>query len=234
VSAEPRAAAADLVRARFPDTVAAFLGGTVLGPLRTPLSDLDVVVIRPSGSPVFRETVAHAGWTAELFVSTPESYAEIVEREVAARRSPLLHMVGEGVVLAGGDEAARLGAEARARLAAGPPPATEAERDGLRYQVSDLLDDLRGAADPAEVAFVAVRTVDAIGRLALLTAGWWFGTGKWLGRRLREADPATHDALVAGLRAATAGDVGPLVATGEAGLAAAGGPLLVGYRLDAD
>jgi hypothetical protein len=229
VTAEPLQAATDIVRERFPDAVAAFLGGTVLGPLRTPLSDLDIVVLRPEPAPVFRETVAYAGWTVELFVSTPATYRETVAREVAARRSPVLHMVGEGVVLAGA-EAEVIAAEARALIAAGPPPVTDAERDGVRYLVSDLLDDLRGAPDPAETAFVAIRAVDATARLALLTAGWWLGTGKWLGRRLREADPATHDALVEGLRAATAGDIGPLVAAGEAVLAAAGGPLLVGYR----
>lgn len=233
MTADPAATAADLVRARFPDAVAAFLGGTVLGPLRTPLSDLDVVVIRPSGSPVFRETVAHGGWTVKLFVSTPEWYAGTVDREVAARRSPLLHMVAEGRVLAGGPTAVTTQRGARERLAAGPAPVSVADLDGLRYLVTDLLDDLRGATDPAEAAFVAVRSVDAVGRLALSIAGWWLGTGKWLGRRLREAAPATHDALVAGLRAAVTGDVGPLVAVGEAVLAAAGGPLLVGYRRDA-
>jgi hypothetical protein len=222
VTTEPRQAASDLVRERFPEAVAAFLGGTVLGPLRTPLSDLDIVVLRPESAPVFRETVAYAGWTVELFVSTPGTYRATVAREVAARRSPVLHMVGEGVVVAGA-EAEAIAAEARALIAAGPPPVSDAERDGARYLVSDLLDDLRGA----------IRAVDATARLALSTAGWWLGTGKWLGRRLREADPATHDALVAGLRAATAGDIGPLVGAGEAVLAAAGGPLLVGYRSEA-
>jgi hypothetical protein len=232
VTAEPIQAATDLVRERFPEAVAAVLGGTVLGPLRTPLSDLDIVVLRAESAPVFRETVAYAGWTVELFVSTPATYRATVAREVAARRSPVLHMVGEGVVVAGA-EAEAIAAEARALIAAGPPPVSDAERDGARYLVSDLLDDLRGATDPAETTFVAIRAVDAIARLALSIAGWWLGTGKWLGRRLREADPATHDALVAGLRAATIGDIAPLVVTGEAVLAAAGGPLLVGYRSDA-
>jgi PhnB protein len=106
-----------------------------------------------------------------------------------------------------------------------------AELAGLRYGVTDLLDDLRGATDPAEVAFVAVGLVDALGGLALVAGGGWSGTGKWLGRRLREHDPALHEDLVAGLRAAASGDGGPLAATAAGVLDRVGGPLLAGYRV---
>jgi hypothetical protein len=41
-------------------------------------------------------------------------------------------------------------------------------------------------------------------RLALTVAGVWLGSGKWLGRRLRDADPGLHQALTAALRIAVA------------------------------
>ena len=51
----------------------------------------------------FRETTRHAGWIVELFVHTPASYLRFIEREISERRSPLLHMCGEGRLLIDGD-----------------------------------------------------------------------------------------------------------------------------------
>jgi hypothetical protein len=256
---DPVAVAAGLVRERFPEALAAFLGATVLTSARTSTSDLDIVVIRPEGRPVFRETVRHAGWTVELFVSTPPVYREFVAREVAARRSPLLHMVGHGVPLRepdgdGGGTGAELRAEALALLAQGPPPPSPQELADLRYRLSDLLDDLDGAAArpveaarPAgpggaadaraaagargsEVVFIAVALFDATARLALTVAGSWLGSGKWLGRMLRAADPELHAALVHALGEAVAGRVEPLRQVGYGVLDRAGGRLMEGYH----
>ncbi len=226
--------ATGLVRQRFPETLAAFLGGTVLSAARTAMSDLDIVVIRPDGHTVYRETLRHNGWIAELFVSTLASYREIVTREIAARRSPLLHMVAGGVVLVDADGmAAGLQAEAARLLALGPPsPSAEEVEDG-RYLLSDLLDDLAGASDAGEVAAIAVRLYAETARLALLLAGSWLGTGKWLARRLRATDADLYTSLTAGLRAAVAdADGGQLRAVAEEVLDRAGGRLMEGYRRD--
>jgi len=227
-------AAAGLVRQRFPDALAAFLGGSVLTDARTPLSDLDVVVIRPDGRPAFRETVRHHGWLAELFVSTPTVYDEILSREVAAHRSPLLHMVGGGVVLVDADgTGARLHAAAARMLAVGPPRPSTEELEDARYALTDLLDDLVGAADGGEVAAIATRVYAETSRLALMLTGSWLGTGKWLARRLREADPDGYLALNAALRAAIAGaDATPLRRVAEEVLGRAGGRLMEGYHRD--
>jgi hypothetical protein len=66
VRGDPREVAAVVVAERFPDAVAAFLGGAVLAPLRTPLSDLDVVVLLPEGTVGGRETTEAGGRTAKL------------------------------------------------------------------------------------------------------------------------------------------------------------------------
>jgi hypothetical protein len=86
VRGDPREVAAGVVAERFPDAVAAFLGGTVLGSLRTPLSDLDIVVLLPEGTAEGRETTEAGGWTVELFAMTRSAYGRIVARDVAARR----------------------------------------------------------------------------------------------------------------------------------------------------
>lgn len=231
------ATASGVVAERFPEAVAAFLGATVLTAARTSTSDLDIVVVRPEGHPVFRETIRHAGWPVELFVFTPAGYREFVAREVAARSSPLLHMVGRGVPLRDVDGlATTLRAEAEALLAQGPPPASAQELADLRYGVSDLLDDLDGTcaaagpADRAEIAFIAVALFTATARLALTAAGAWQGSGKWLGRMLRTADPALHAELVHALGEAVASRVAPLRRVGYGVLDRAGGRLIEGYH----
>jgi hypothetical protein len=227
-------AAADLVRQRFPEALAAFLGGSVLTRARTPMSDLDIVVIRPDGAAVYRETVRHDGWLAELFVNTPTVYHEILDREIAARRSPLLHMVGAGVILVdAGGSAARLHAEAARALAEGPPAASAEEIEDARYTLSDLDDDLAGATGVDEIAAIATRVYAETGRLALMLARSWLGGGKWLARRLRTTDPDLHAALTEALRSAVAdADVTGLRRVAQDVLDRAGGRLMEGYRRD--
>ena len=66
-------------------------------------SDLDILVFVGGPPAPFRETTRHAGWIVELFVHTPASYLRFIEREISERRSPLLHMCGEGRLLIDGD-----------------------------------------------------------------------------------------------------------------------------------
>lgn len=226
--------ATGLVAKRFPEALAAFLGAGVLSDARTPTSDLDIVVVRPDGHDVFRETLRHAGWPVELFVHTPSSFEAFVTREIAERRSPMLYMVARGAVLIDTDgTGTRLRAEADRRWRQGPPPATPAELEDLRYGVSDLLDDLDGATDPDEILFIATRLFTDAALLVLMAAGAWLGGGKWLGRRLREVDAALHARLTGGLRSAAAGDRAPLRAAGYEVLDRAGGRLMEGYRRQA-
>lgn len=224
-------ASLDLLRDRFPEALAAYLGPGVLSPARTPTSDLDIVVIRAGGHPVFRETVRHAGWPVELFVQTPGSFEWFVAREVAGRHSPLLAMVGLGELLVDADgTGARLQADARRRWAAGPPPASVDDLADLRYQLSDALDDLDGATDPDEVLFIATTVFTEAATLALTAAGSWLGAGKWLSRRLRDIDPPLHGALTAAMRAAAGGDPRPLRQAAYGVLGRAGGRLMEGYH----
>ena len=225
-------AARDFVVTRFPDALAAVLGGSAATDRRTPLSDLDVVVIVDGPPAPFRETTEHGGWVVELFCNTVESFTTFVERETAARRSPLLHMVGEGVPLLDRDGVGRrLREEASARLLAGPPPLSAAELEDRRYLITDLLDDLEGSSDHAESIFIATRLLTMVSELVLAVEGRWQARGKWLARRLRAADPQTCEDLVRGYRLLVSdGDAGPLHQVASAVLDGAGGRMLTGYR----
>ncbi|SDD80985.1 hypothetical protein SAMN05216174_118105 [Actinokineospora iranica] len=155
-----------------------------------------------SGPPApFRETTEHDGWVVELFCRTVESYAAFVERETEARRSPLLHMCGEGVLLLDRDGLGRrTQEEASARLQAGPPPLSTNELEDRRYLITDLLDDLVGSSDHEESIFIANRLLTAVGELILAMQRCWQSHGKWLLRRLRDADRQTCEDLILGYR----------------------------------
>ncbi|WP_063789922.1 nucleotidyltransferase domain-containing protein [Streptomyces sp. MMG1121] len=226
--------ARDLVRNRFPGARAAFLAGSILTDRRTPTSDLDIVVLLTGPPAPFRESLVHEGRPVELFVQTEADWRGFAARESAERKSPLLAMCADGVLLADADGlGAALQAEPRERLAAGPPAVPAAELEDRRYELTDALDDFRGCADPLERTYLVADLLRRASELALLAGGHWLGGGKWLSRRLAEAEPGLHSRLTGGATEAITGtpegaDVF-MNAVGEA-LALAGGPLWAGYQ----
>ncbi|MFI9453679.1 nucleotidyltransferase domain-containing protein [Amycolatopsis sp. NPDC052450] len=232
---DPVRTACDLVTARFPDARAAFLGGSANTMRRTPFSDLDIVVFLEGPLAPYRETTEHADLPVEWFCHTAESYDEFVERETSDRRSPLLHMCGEGVVLLDRNGSGRrTQEEALTRLRAGPPPLSRAELEDRRYELTGQLDDLAGADDPDELVFIADRLLVAVAELILVVRRRWCSHGKWLLRRLREADPETSRELLLGYRQVVcAADPDLLRRVAADVLDGVGGRLVVGYRRDA-
>ena len=216
---DPLRDARDLVAERFPDATWALLTGSVLTARRTAGSDLDIVVMRADG-PGFRESLRFRGWPVELFVHTPDRLATFLERDLAARKPTTHRMLATGVPLTGdpGDLPARC-AEV---LASGPPPPARAERDRLRYGLTDLLDDHRHATDPAERTVLAATLWLETARAALAFGGGWLSSGKWLWRELEELDPelARRWLVARDDPSAVAAEV----------LDRAGGPLFDGYR----
>ncbi|HEY4418282.1 MAG TPA: nucleotidyltransferase domain-containing protein [Pseudonocardia sp.] len=143
-----------LVTERFPEAVAAMLGGSSANGGTTASSDLDIVVIVPGPPAPYRETLMYDGRLVELFVHTVESARTFVDREVTARRSPLLQMCGASVLLVGHDDVGtQLRGDARRLIAAGPPALSARERDDRRYLITTLVEDLLDAVDDEEVAF---------------------------------------------------------------------------------
>lgn len=216
---DPLRDARDLVAERFPDAAWALLTGSVLTAHRTAGSDLDIIVVREA-EPAFRESLRFRGWPVELFVNTPRSLAAFLERELADRKPSTHRMVAAGVRLAG--DPGDLPSRCAQVLAAGPPPLTPAERDKLRYGLTDLLDDHQHATDPGERSVIAATLWFEAARAALASAGRWISSGKWLLRDLRELDPTLAE------RWLTARNAPADLATEI--LTHAGGPLFEGYR----
>jgi hypothetical protein len=229
---EPAEVAMELVEGRFPAARAAFLAGSVLTRRRTPTSDLDIVVLLAGPPAPYRESLIYWDWPVELFVQTEADWHGFVDREMARRRSPLLSMCAHGVLLVDADGlGAQLQAEARHRWAAGPPPATEAVLEDRRYALTDELTDLRGCTDRLERVHLVASLLTRATELALLAGGRWLGGGKWLSRRLADADPELHRRLTESAAAASGDDaqVGDFVKVVGEVLDTVGGEFWAGY-----
>jgi hypothetical protein len=225
VQGEPVAVARDLVLELFPLARWAVLAGSVLSAHRTPGSDLDIVVLLPEGDPQapHRDSRFYRGWPVELFVHDEQTLAYYLDKDVAERRPVLHRMIATGLPILGdpGDRPARC---ARV-LAAGPRALSEADREYVRYGLTDLLDDLTHAVDPGERTVIATALWTASAQQALALAGHWIGTSKWLLRELRD-----HDAELASRWLAAAGDPAATAKFAREVLDGVGGPLFDGYR----
>ncbi|MER7585818.1 nucleotidyltransferase domain-containing protein [Kitasatospora sp. NPDC097691] len=221
-----------LVAERFPDALAALLAGSAATGNATATSDLDLALLVADGGETYRETVRHEGRVVELFVHTGTGLTELFAVDAASRRAVLQSMYATGVLLTDPDgHGARACERARADLRQGPPALGPETVETRRYGLTDLLDDLTDAGDGAERLAIGGEVLAAAADLLCDARRAWTGAGKWLPRRLREADPVLGPALVdAHLRLCRDGDPQPLARAARQVLDLAGGPLAEGYR----
>lgn len=223
---DPEADARALVTARFPSARAAFLGGGVLSARRTSTSDLDIVVILEGPPAPYRESLLWRDWPVEVFAHRTDTIGDWFAKDTARRRPSLARMCSDGVILTDTDGSGlAVREQAKAVLAAGPPPLEPDERERRRYGLSDLLDDLAGSTDPGEIAIISWNVLHEAAELALLLDGCWLGTSKWLLRELRAAEPRLAEDLVD-----ARDDPERLAILAGRVLARAGGRLWAGYR----
>lgn len=224
--ADPVADAAALVAEQFPQARWAILSGAVLTAQRTAGSDLDIVVLLPDNDPAapHRDSQTFRGWPVELFVHDEASLNYYLAKDLPPRRPSLHRMVATGVAITGDTtEVQKRCAEV---LAAGPKPLSDAERAHLRYQLTDLLDDLTHATDAGERTVIAAAAWTTAAVQAIAFNNHWTGTGKWLLRELRDLDPSLADRWLAAY-----GDPVATAAFAQQVLDQAGGPLFAGYRV---
>lgn len=223
---DPIADARAFVSERFPAARGAFLGGGVLSARRTPTSDLDVIVLIDGPPAPYRESLRWRDWPVEVFVQDPRLIGAWFAKDTARRRPTLARMCADGAILTDADGTARtVRDQARATLAAGPPPLEPAELDQRRYGLTDLLDDLAGSTDPDETLIICWHVLVEVAELALLVDGAWLGSGKWLLRELRAADQQLAADLIA-----ARDNSARLTSLADAVLARAGGRLWTGYH----
>ena len=219
------------VEQRYPECIAAIVGGSVVRGDGTPTSDLDIVIVTDRQDAPYRESLRAFGWPIEVFVHSRTSYRRYFQSDSESRRPALALMCHEGIIVRDREGLARrIQDEAGALLERGPEPLTEEESDLWRYRITDLLDDFLGCDRLDEGMFIANDLAIGASDLILASHRQWIGRGKWVRRALQRFDPELAERLTQALQTyyrAEAKD--DLIRFADDALAPVGGRLFEGY-----
>lgn len=193
----PMEATKTILAERHPQAVAAYWAGSLARGDGTRTSDIDLVIVYPQLPNAWRDSFIWNGRLCETFAHDPRSLL-VFYRQDAERGVPsLMHMVAEGVSLLDDAIGAGLQAEARRGLSQGPRPWTPEELDRSRYTARDLLDDLSGADDPAEIRAIGASLFAHAFTHHRRANGRWSATGKHIVRTLRREEGSLGAAYLA-------------------------------------
>lgn len=193
------AVAERFVAARYSAADVAIVAGSTARSERTPTSDIDLLLL---GDELFAaadqtsEASTHEfeGEIFEVFAYTPAGFDEWADRGVTQHRPVTVHMLVEGTAIRDDGRLASLRRRWQSVLDTGPSLSAQ-ESAFRRYVITDVLDDLRDAADPLEQQVEAAILFERVSELILLSEGRWIATGKWLPRRLRNLSHERADLL---------------------------------------
>ena len=202
-------AVANAIRAeRYPDAAAVFAAGSIVRGEGTAFSDLDLVIVHGRLDRAYRESFRYDGVPVEAFVHDPETLEYFFQEVDRPSGVPALaHMVFEGIEIPGANDLSRILKDRAASFIAAGPPALDVEGERrLRYVVTDLLDDLRGARSDDDRVAIGSRLYRAARRLLFPESRVVVGEGQGdpaaaaPGRRgaLREVLPQLRSALQGG------------------------------------
>jgi len=214
----------------FPGAEAVFLGGSAASGQLNERSDLDLLLIDESVFFPYYECFASDGWQIDAFVFSSANYYPYFEACSQTGIPTLLRLCAEGVLIRDGGVGERYRREAAERLAAGPDPWTDDDKNRSRHMISENLYDLESSRNFLETAFVVQTVCMEAARFALRTGGHWIGEGKWLARELQRSAPEFYGELCAALAAYHEHRrIEPLIAAVDKLLEPHGGRLIEGY-----
>ncbi|MGO7171971.1 nucleotidyltransferase domain-containing protein [Rhizobium leguminosarum] len=235
ILAEPALAAARrCVVGRFAGAAFAYVAGSIMRGEGTTFSDIDLVVVFPSLQRAWRESFTADGFPVEAFVHDPQTLAHYLHQDADSGYPIMVNMVATGCIVGSDIDSARvIQAKAASMLAAGPKPLAGESYDMLRYQVTDLADDLRGDRPPEEIVAIAALLYQKLADLILLGRGAWTGRGKWAPRLMKKLDAQLAAEFDAAFRLAVVGDGTRFLALADRELALHDGRYFEGFRQDA-
>jgi hypothetical protein len=233
---DPKETATAIFRDRYPKSKALFLAGSVVRGEATQFSDLDLVVVFEDVDHAWRESFIFGGWPVEAFIHDRQTLRYFFQEIDAKSGCPSLpQMVAESIVIADTDQFAQtLKDEARKVIADGPPRWDEVQINNKRYQITDLLDDIRDPRFPAELTASGARLYELLADFYLRSNDQWSGTGKTIPRRLRAVNSTIADQFeTAFTQLFCESSARGVIELSEQILKPFGGKLFEGYRSDA-
>ncbi|MBX4957383.1 nucleotidyltransferase domain-containing protein [Rhizobium lentis] len=235
ILAERALAAARLCLAsRYAGAAFAYVTGSIMRGEGTAFSDIDLVVVFPSLERAWRESFTEDRFPVEAFVHDPQTLARYLHADAESGYPIMVNMVATGSIVGPNIEHARaIQAKAAKVLAAGPKPLDGPSYDMLRYQVTDLADDLRGARPPEEIGAISALLYQKLADLILLGRGAWTGRGKWAPRLITKLDAQLAAEFDAAFRLAVQGNCARFLALADRELDLHGGRCFDGFRQEA-
>jgi len=227
---------AEIFDLKYPDAGVIFLAGSIVRGESTPFSDLDLVVIFDRLPAAYRESFNFQGFPIEAFVHDPETVNYFLHEIDRPSGIPsLAQMILEGVEIPKPNDLSRsLKQLATSVIQLGPPGLSEAEVRKLRYDITNMVDDIRQPRSRGELVASGAELYEMLANYYLRTNALWSAKGKSIPRVLSQANAdlclryaASFDELFAHGRPESA------VALVEEILRPRGGFLFDGHRLDA-
>ncbi|NTI48989.1 nucleotidyltransferase domain-containing protein [Agrobacterium rhizogenes] len=216
---------------RFPGYSFAFASGSIIRGEGTKGSDIDVVVVFDRLETAWRETFIEGDLPFEVFVHDPETLSWFFESDIARGYPVIIHMVATGHVLGPNADKGQVWKDhAASVIRAGPPELVGEKLNALKYQITDLLDDLHGDRGGPERRAIAAQLYQSLADLMLLGRGTWSGRGKWIPRLLREMDQELANRFDDAFRQVSLGNVEELCNLTHAELERHGGPFFAGDK----
>ena len=230
---DPLDVAQRLLPKYHPNSLGGFAGGSVFRDEGTPTSDIDIVVLYDdSFDDVHRASKTEEGWPVELIVQNIKAQDYYLEKDRKRGMCVLASILCTGTMIP--KESRELIAQrekARNIIDAGPPALTQQEIDRQRFELTNLVDDLRGTQDVTVKNAVLSVLHETLGNFHLRSQGYWSGHGKALLRCLWNTDKAFTARYVQEFEAAFSDhDITSILALTTDVLEPFGGRLWDGYQ----
>ena len=233
---QPTLVTEQVLNSRYPNATVIFLAGSIIRGESTPFSDLDLVVIFDQLPAAYRESFYFQGFQIEAFVHDPETLNYFLSEVDGPSGIPsLAQMILEGIEIPKPNDLSRsLKQQATSFMHSGPPELSEPDVRKLRYDITNLVDDLRAPRSRDELVATGAELYEALANYYLRTNKLWSAKGKSIPRILRRANAdlclryaTSFDELF------THGRAEMVFALAEEILAPNGGFLFDGHRLEA-
>jgi hypothetical protein len=179
---------------RFPEAQVIFLAGSIVRGEGTPSSDLDLVVLYHQLPNAYRESFYYQGFPVECFVHDPETLNYFFyEIDRLSGFCSLANMVTEGIEIPQPSTFSQLIKQQAASIVEGGPPSLKREDiDRLRYNITNLIDDLRHPRNSHELMATGAELYEALANYYLRANQQWAATGKAIPRAILKYDASLH------------------------------------------
>jgi hypothetical protein len=167
-----------------------FLAGSIVRGESTPFSDLDLVVIFDKLPVAYRESFHFHSFPIEAFVHDPETLNYFLyEIDRPSGIPSLAQMILEGIEIPKANGLSRsLKQLATSVIQLGPPELSEEDVCKLRYDITNLVDDIREPRSSPELVATGAELYEALANYYLRTNKHWSAKGKSIPRILVQAD----------------------------------------------